>query len=202
MVSLDYVPFNDLSPESFFIETKRLSLMLISEEHSEELYKLMADPQITIFLTWTPHISQDTTLDVIRSLIAVREQDKGVTWVIFYKEQICGIVSLIDIKRRHRLWFINRAELSYWLTPYFQGKGLMTEACRAILNFAFCKLRLNKIIVAHAKKNVSSEHLIKRLKFQEFGHEKCAFRKNKVWHDLIHYQMLNPQLVNGDKSNA
>lgn len=202
MTFLEYIPTNKLSPESFHLGTERLSLQLISEDHLSELYNLMANPAITTFLAWSPHESRETTLSVIRSLISAREKDSGVTWIISHANKICGIVSLIDVKRRHRLWLINRAELSYWLDPSFQKKGLMTEACNVVLNFSFKTLRFHKIIVAHAKKNIVSETLVKRLGFKKTGTEIEAFRKDKVWHDLIHYQLLRSQWRKGEDVNA
>ena len=64
---------------------------------------------------------------------------------LFYKDDICGLASLIDIRKQHLSWTINRAELAYWLAPAFQGKGLISEACWSILEYAFKQLKFHKV---------------------------------------------------------
>jgi len=180
----------DLDPEDFSIDTERLSLRLTSKDHLEGLFGQMSDSSLTEFLTWEAHQSMETTLSVINSLESDRKNDSSVSWTCLFEGNVCGLVSLIDIKRWHRLWYINRAELAYWLGQDYQGNGFMTEACRAVLDFTFYVLKFHKVLIAHAGLNTSSEKIIKRLGFRYIGCELEAFLKNEKWHDLYKYELL------------
>ena len=57
-------------------------------------------------------------------------------------------------------------ELGYWLSPEFQGQGLMTEAGAAVVDFAFHTLKIQRLSVGCFAANQASKQLIKKLQFQ------------------------------------
>ncbi len=75
-----------------------------------------------------------------------------------------------------------RAEIGYWLGEPFWGNGYTTEAAKAVINYAFTQLGLNKITSSHYAKNPNSgrvmvncgmnkegvliEHVLKQNEFQ------------------------------------
>ena len=172
------------------LKTNRLYLRLPQEEDVDELFKLMSNTELTRFLSWEAHKDRHSTTVVLNSLIESQKNDKGYHWCICIEDKIIGIVSLFDVKRVIRTWTLNRAELAYWITPNFQGKGYITEACEAILKVGFDRLGLHKIIVAHAQENIASESVCRKLGFQQYAHEHDAFFKDGVWHDLIWYELI------------
>ena len=176
---------------NFTIETERIVLRLPLEVDNEKLFELMAEPRITKFLTWEPHQNLDTTKAVTNGLRNAIDTDAGYHWCIILGGVVIGLTSLIDVKRTIRTWTLNRAELSYWISPDYQGKGLATEAAEAILKFGFENLSLHKIIVAHAEENVESKSICKKLGFTQYALEHDAFEKNGKWHNLIWYELLN-----------
>lgn len=54
------------------------------------------------------------------------------------------------------------AELGYDLNPHSQGKGIMSEAVQAVLNFGFQEMRLSSIEACTHKENQSSKKLLER----------------------------------------
>lgn len=175
----------------YLIKTERLVLRPPIESDDEELYKSMSDGRLTGFLTWEPHTNIEVTKNVIQSLKASQQQDKGYHWCICVDQKPIGIVSLIDVKRTIRTWELQRAELSYWINPDYQGKGYATEASKAVIEFGFKKLNLHKTIIAHAEQNVESKSICNKLGFKQYAHEHDAFKKNGFWHDLIWYELIN-----------
>ena len=182
-------------PDDYIINTKRLVLRPPQETDLDGLWNHVTNPAITEFLAWEPHENKQVTLSVLKSLIQSQKDGKGYHWVLVQGEKLLGIISLIDVRRQHRCWKLNRAELAYWLAPEYQKQGLMTEACQAILNFTFATLKLHKIIVFHASDNPSSEGVIKRLGFRYVGEELEAFCKNGKWHNLQQYEMLEREFI-------
>lgn len=178
---------------NFNLKTERLSLRSPCIEDVNVLYRLMSDSNITRFLTWEPHTSIETTKALIQNLIDAQHNDKGYHWCVCLKDEIIGLLSLIDVKRKIRTWTLNRAELSYWIGTHYQGKGYATEACISIIEFGSYRLNLHKIIVAHTAENLESQSICRKLKFTKYAYEHDAFQKNDHWYDLIWYELIKKQ---------
>lgn len=61
------------------------------------------------------------------------------------------------------------ASLGYWLDRDHQGRGLMTQAGRAVLNYAFATLHLARMNAATLAHNEKSRNMLQRLGFTEEG---------------------------------
>jgi ribosomal-protein-alanine N-acetyltransferase len=181
----------------FNINSERLFMRQPEPEDINELFLLMSDSGLTRFLTWEPHTNIEATKAVVQSLIEAQKKDKGYHWCILFNNNIIGLVSLIDVKRKIRTWTLNRAELSYWIGTEYQGKGFATEASKSVIEFGFKNLDLHKIIVAHAAENIESQSICRKLKFTKYAYEHDAFQKDKGWHDLIWYELIKSS--NGNK---
>ena len=94
---------------------------------------------------------------------------------------------------KHRALTYNKAELAYWLSRTYQRQGIMTEAGRSVLQFAFNELKLHKLVVSHFSDNVASENLIKRLGFRYVGEQVEEFQKDGVWHNHKLYELLESE---------
>ncbi len=175
---------------NYKIDTARLSLRPPQMIDDSRLYQLMSQEDITTFLSWDAHQSIETTRAVISGLIESQNAEKGYHWCIYHQDAIIGLVSLIDVRRKIRTWTLNRAEVSYWISPNFQGQGFATEATQAVLEFGFSKLSLHKIIIAHAVANGASKRICEKLGFEKYAHEHDAFKKEGQWHDLVWYEII------------
>ncbi len=178
-------------PDGYLLRTERLELRAPSLEDVNALWPYVTDARITRFLAWDPHPSKEVTKSMLCGLIEAQEHGKAFHWVIVRREEVVGIVSLIDVRRTHRCWTLNRTELAYWLASDWQGFGYATEACDRVLQFAFENLGFHKVVVYHATDNPPSGAVAQRLNFRYVGEEVEAFQKDDVWHDLKHYEMLN-----------
>jgi RimJ/RimL family protein N-acetyltransferase len=177
------------------MRTQRLLLRPPIESDVEGLWCHVTDQRITEFLAWEPHRDKSDTLSMIVALREATNAGKGYHWIIDAGGHVAGLISLIDVRRKHRSWIYDRAELSYWLGPDYQGNGYATEAGRAIISFAFQKLRLHKVILGHADLNKSSERVALRLGFRKYAVERDAFCKEGVWHELCWYDLLASECV-------
>jgi len=81
-------------------------------------------------------------------------------WGIWYQGQIAGVVGTLPIN-----WPSLKVEFGYWLGEQFQGKGLMTMACRTLLAFLFNDLDLNRAEIRLNAINAPSRAVAKRLGF-------------------------------------
>jgi len=110
----------------------------------------------------------------------------------------CGIWSmgrLVGVIGHNRIDWANRIGFpAYWIAPDSQGHGIMTQCCRAVIDDAFGNLKLNRVIVAVATKNLRAQRIPEKL-----GFAKVSTLKKAEWlydHHVDHfiYSLAAPKL--------
>lgn len=114
------------------IETERLLLRPFVESDAEALFACCRNPNIGNNAGWQPHASLEESREVLRSVFL---SQKGV-WAITLKDngQLIGSIGIIADPRRENPQV---RMLGYWLDEAQWGKGYMTEAVKAVLNYGF-----------------------------------------------------------------
>lgn len=115
------------------------------------------------------------------------------------ERRLIGIIGLTKVDR-----FQGTAEIGYWLGESYQGKGYMTEATCAVLDFAFNKLKLRRINVAAFVENSASNALIRKLGFSYEGTRKQIVRAKSTGkvHDEHVYGLLREDWFRHRKSRS
>ena len=80
-----------------------------------------------------------------------------------------------------------RAEIGYWLAEPFWNKGIMTEATKAVIEFAFNTLGVNKLTASHLQINSASGQVMMKCGMYKEGILKEHIFKNAVFHSLVVY---------------
>ena len=75
--------------------------------------------------------------------------------------QLAGVAGFNRIDRG-----LSEAEIGYWLAERHNGRGIMTRACRTLINHAFEALGLRRIVVQAAAGNGPSRAIPERLGFR------------------------------------
>lgn len=138
---------------------------------------------------WLPFVSQTRTIeDTLRfvrtSMIDFERGDYVFT--IVYEGQFAGLIGFKDTDRENR-----RTELGYWLRQEYQGRGLMTEAVKALCRWAFRKQQMFRIQIKCATENARSRAIPERLGFVHEGTERGGARLANGRHtDLEVYSRL------------
>ena len=96
-----------------------------------------------------------------------------------------GVIGLESFAHLHE-----SVELGYWLRIDACGKGLMTEAGRAILDWAFGSVNAHRVRVAAATDNHASLAVIRRLGFRFEGIARQAERCNGRWLDHAVFALI------------
>jgi ribosomal-protein-serine acetyltransferase len=163
-------------------------LRLIEESDADELFAL-TDRNREHLEPWMPWIAltraPDDTLQFIRATRRQLADDDGMQLAIVGADgAIAGVVGF------HRIDWANRAtSIGYWLAADRQGRGLMTEAVRALVEYAFGR-GLHRIEIAAAVDNTRSRAVPERLGFRAEGVERGAERHGERYLDLVVYALL------------
>ena len=81
--------------------------------------------------------------------------------------------------------------LGYKIDAGAPNQGLMTEALRRAIDYAFGELMLHRIEANVMPRNARSRRVVQKLGFAEEGLARKYLKINGVWEDHIHYVLLN-----------
>lgn len=99
--------------------------------------------------------------------------------------RLLGVIGLESFAHLHE-----SLELGYWLRHDATGHGLMTEAGRAVIDWAFGQVNAHRVRVAAATDNHASLAVIRRLGFRFEGIARQAERCNGRWLDHAIFALI------------
>jgi RimJ/RimL family protein N-acetyltransferase len=86
-----------------------------------------------------------------------------------------------------------RAELGYWIGKPFRGQGLAGEAARAVLDYGFAALELERIYAAHFPWNPASGRVLEKAGMRREGTLRGHVQKNGARIDLQFFGILRAE---------
>ena len=147
--------------------SEHAELRLLEERHAQELTDL-TDRNRDHLRAWLPWVDRSRTVadrkNFIRTALKQFAENNGFQAGIWYDGRLAGVVGYHGID-----WQNCSATLGYWLGEEYQGKGLMTAACRALVDHAFVEFGLNRVGIACAVENEKSRAIPERLGFRQEG---------------------------------
>ncbi len=141
------------------LQTKRLILRPWCEEDAEDLYTYASDPEVGPPAGWPPHTSVEMSREIIRTALSAPE-----TYAVCRNADGNPIGS-IGLHRNDLAEQDDEYELGYWIGKPFWGQGLIPEASREILRYAFEDLGMARIWCGHYDGNVKSRRVMEKLGF-------------------------------------
>jgi ribosomal-protein-serine acetyltransferase len=161
----------------FLFRDGDLELQLLEERHAVELFG-MTDENRSYLREWLPWLdSTQTVADTrtfIQSQVAAFAKGTALTLGIWRDGALVGTIGLGAIDRINRMTMIG-----YWLDAGEQGRGTMTRACSALVDYAFRELDLNRVEIHCATGNSRSCAIPERLGFTLEG----VLRENEWLYD-------------------
>lgn len=167
----------------------RLQLRSLQLTDATELFAL-TDANRSYLRQWLPWLDKTQTAADTRTFIRnTLEQfnDTGaIVAAICCDNAIVGVIGYNQID-----WANAIGHIGYWLAESHQGQGIITLACRYLVDYSFSTLALNRIVIRCATHNHRSRAIPERLGFNHEGtaHEAEWLYDHFVDHEV--YAMLN-----------
>ena len=152
----------------FTAETERLRLRTYTDDDFDAFFDLHRREDVARYLPWHPRDERAAREALARhQRLTVEVDDQGVTLAAFDKttERLVGDFVLILRSVEHR-----RGEVGYVLHPDFAGRGLATEGARVMLDIAFEKLGLRRVIGRIDARNQASARVLTKLGLRHEAH--------------------------------
>lgn len=172
------------------LETDRLLMRMWRKKDAPELYEYAKNPNVGPHAGWKPHESVAESRTIISQLFLA-----NMCWAIVDKEsnKVIGSIGLEEDKFRPD---VNSKELGYSLAEDFWNKGIMTEAAKRVIRYAFDNLKLDVLMIRTGDTNLRSQRVIEKC---GFAYEGTLRRTYRIYDGTIRevrcYSMLKEEYI-------
>lgn len=163
-------------------------LRILEARHAKEFLQFVDENRVYLgrWLRWGEEI---TTIEeseaFLRRGIATFVQD-GLPWVgIWWRGKMVGGVLFFPVEAR-----ILATEVGYWLGEAATGRGLVTRAVSAMLDYAFGTIGLHRVALQAEVSNEKSIAVARRLGFTEEGIRRAASVNHGRYVDMAAFSLL------------
>ena len=172
------------------IETERLLLRKITFNDADDIYEYTSDQLVSQYVTWDHH---ETIMDTKGFIHFVNQQytlKKLAPWGIEYKDngKLIGTIDFVSWQPKHFT-----AEIGYAITRAYWGKGMTTEATKALIDFGFTKMNVVRIQARCMIENIGSQRVMEKCGMSFEGIIRKAIFSKGQQHDLKLYSILKEE---------
>jgi len=155
-VNIAFSPFPEL-------KTERLLLRRLTLDDRYELMRLRSDDRVNRYLERDKSMNINEATDFVAKIDKNLEENKSGYWVIGLAENrtLIGTICLWHFEPEKDL-----VELGYELSPMYQGKGIMREAAKKIIEYAFDTMQAKIMVAITDPHNEPSKNLLERCEFK------------------------------------
>lgn len=169
------------------LTTSRLLLREIAETDIGKIFEGLSHPDVIRYYGVNFKTLEATReqMDWYANMIST---DSGRCWAICSADKgiFYGVITLPFWKKEHR-----KAELGYWLLPDYWRQGFITEAATTVIEYAFTKMNIHRLLAEVEDDNQGSIATLKKLGFQYEGTQRACEIKDGRFINLEMYALLN-----------
>jgi ribosomal-protein-serine acetyltransferase len=186
MIEHKVSPIHLLYPDNIPAE-----LRTFEESDAEALFALVENNRNSL-REWLPWVDQNIAVEDSKRFIthcaSQFQNGDGFQAGIWYNHKLAGVIGYHPID-----WLNLSTMIGYWLGEEFRGKGLVTEAVRMLVSYAFAHYQLHRVEIKCATKNHKSIAIPRRLGFTQEGTLREAERFSDHYVDLIVFSVLEKE---------
>lgn len=162
------------------IETERLKLRPMRLSDSADLFAVFGNADVMKYWSSGPHKSESDTRALIKATISA---DPATTqdFAIEFQGRVIG-----------KAGFWRMPEIGYLLHSEFWGRGIGTEALRAVIDHGFAECGLARITADVDPDNAASLGMLAKLGFTETGRAENTIEIDGKWYDSIYLELRAP----------
>lgn len=174
------------------LETARLILRRYVNADAAAMYNNWAsDTEVTKFLTWPAHSSQEISRSVIEDWVNRYSNERYYHWAIVLKdngEEPVGDIAVVNIKEN-----IAMAHIGYCIGRNWWHKGITSEALKAVMEFLFDVVDVKRIEARHDPRNVNSGKVMEKCGMKYEGTLRSSDWNNQGICDACYYALLKSE---------
>ncbi|MDE0547375.1 GNAT family N-acetyltransferase [Microbacterium sp. C7(2022)] len=113
------------------LQTTRLTLRAPGPDDIEAIFEACQDPEIPRWTTVPSPYARSDAEEFVAKTATWWHDDAQYVWTIRLGSSFAGVIGLHEVTPR------GSAEIGFWLSPDARGQRVLTEAGRAVIDFAF-----------------------------------------------------------------
>jgi len=176
------------------LPTERLLLAPLAEHHLNRFMAVAGERSVADTTISVPHpLTEAAARAWILQAMTESAAGRGVHFAVLLGLRdgaFIGYAGIRGIDGEH-----HAGDLSFWLGAAYGGNGYATEAARAVVDFGFANLQLNRICAYHMVRNPASGRVLAKLGFQREGCLRQRARKWGVYEDVLVWARLKDDLA-------
>lgn len=180
------------------LETRRLVLRPFGIADAPDVHRLAGDRRIADTTLNIPHPYEESMAEQwIASQGPAYEAGRLVNFAITVRagRSLIGSIGLSRMAGRE-------AELGYWVGVPWWNRGYCTEAARAVVDYGFGELGLERIHAHRLLRNPASGRVLEKAGLRREGLARQAFRKDGREEDIVLYGILRTDWTPDDEAGA
>ena len=170
------------------IQTPRLLLRRMEMGDAADIYAYGKDPEVARHVLWDPYTSVSDARGYIRAMQRKYRNMEPSSWGIEYEGHIVGTIGYMWYNHEH-----SSTEVGYSLARRLWNQGLMTEALRAVVNYTFKDLHINRIEAQHELTNPASGKVMLKCGMRQEGVLRQRLRNKGHYVDVALYAILRDE---------
>lgn len=168
---------------------EQLTLKIPALKDADDIYKAVDGDRKHLgkYLKWVDNNTsvKDTEDDINKRIEGFKKGDAA-SFIIYYENNPIGSVGFTSLDKKNM-----QGEIGYWLNSSFEGKGIMTESVKGVIEYGFKTLGLHKIVIKCNSENAKSAAIPNRLGFVQEGILRDDRLSDGVYHNTLVFGLLN-----------
>ena len=173
------------------LETERLVLRRFIAEDSAAMYRNWAsDEEVTKYLTWPAHSNPELSRRILEDWVNSYSNESYYQWAIELKElgEPVGSISVVHMNED-----VSMAQIGYCIGKRWWHMGITSEALRAVMDFLFDVVDVNRIEAVHDPRNPNSSKVMEKCGMKYEGTLRSFGRNNQGICDIRYCALLKSE---------
>ncbi len=174
------------------LDTERFLLRPLEMSDVFAMHTLSNDPDVSANLADMPYpYPREAAVGTVEAMQNLAARGEAFAFALILREgeskELVGVIYLIvNPVNQH-------GELIYWIGKSYWGLGYATEALRAVIIFAFNRLKLHRVYAHVFQHNMASSRVLQKVGMQYEGMLRDHVFKNGQFIDLLCYGLLREE---------
>ncbi len=155
------------------LETERLILRPVKADDIHDVYEYAKNPAVSEYLPWEYHRSIEDSKMIVQQWLASAQENKPNPWALVDKKtlKVIGSITVDSPADLDTETVPGRKYLGYCLSADHWGRGLMSEAVKAVLDYLVQNNLAQDVVAFVVVENIGSKRVL----------EKCGFTQDTTY---------------------
>lgn len=172
----------------FSLETERLVIRDWMFKDVDEAQKYASDPEVSKYMDWGPNSIRETKDFIREAISSAKEKPRRAYELSIEYKLVNKVIGGIGLSIKDLSY--STAMLGYALNKDYWSKGIVSEASKEMLRFAFSDLDLHRVYATTDSKNLGSQRVLEKCGFRKEGHMVEDINVKGAWRDTFLYAIL------------